>query len=478
MKSLFKNSIYNFAYKLFTMLFPLITSTYVARILLADGVGKVALAQNYVSYFTVVAGLGMSTYGVREIGKVQRDLEERNRVFWQLLIINAVSTLVCASVYYGMVLFVPFFSEEQTLYIFAGLVLLLNAFNVDWFYQGVEEYGYITLRSLAIKILSVILIFVLVKQKEDYALYTLITCIGTAGNNILNLFHLRKYISKPEFPIKKSAFVRHLQPLFILLSTNIAVELYTKVDTTMLGALSTKAVVGYYSYATKLTNMVVSAVATVSVILLPRLSYYIKNNKKSEFNKIVSVSYKTLLTISIPCCLGINMIADEAVAVLFGDEFLPAATTVKILSVLVVVKAIGNLFGTQVLLTVGLEKKLFYTTVIGAIVNIALNSVLIPTYQNNGAAIASVVSEIVVMMVQMFYARKYVSYALEKGFCISVIMPAIIMLIAGRCCTLFNMSAIAELVLKVAVCSGVYTMGTLLLRNESAITIVRKLTKR
>ena len=233
MKSLFKNSLYNIIYKLFMIIFPLISSAYVSRILLPMGVGKVAYAQNIASYFITAASLGVGNYGIREIGKKQKNKEEYSKTVVELLIITLFSTLICSAFYYGMVSTLPYFQNSKMLYYVVGIQLLLTAANVDWFYQGMEEYKYITVRSLIVKILTLLGIFVFVKKQDDTIAYALFSSIALAGNNIINVIHLRKYLTLDD--VKHIELAKHIKPLFILLSTGFAVELYTKLDTTTLG---------------------------------------------------------------------------------------------------------------------------------------------------------------------------------------------------------------------------------------------------
>ena len=268
--------------------FPLVSSAYVSRILLPTGVGKVAYAQNIASYFITFAALGVGSYGVREIGKNQNNKSQYSRTVIELLIITFISTLICSLIYYGMVFSLPYFQNNKTLYYAVGIQLILTAANVDWFYQGMEEYGYITIRSVIIKILTLIGIFTFVKTKDDLVPYALLSSIALAGNNIVNVIHLKKYLVKID--LHKIELKRHIRPLLVLLSTGFAVELYTKLDTTTLGMLTSEECVGYYNYATKITSIVVNLAASVSTILLPRFSLYREQNRLDQLKKTMEKS--------------------------------------------------------------------------------------------------------------------------------------------------------------------------------------------
>jgi O-antigen/teichoic acid export membrane protein len=471
MKSLFKNSVYNIIYKLFLLAFPLVSSIYVSRILLPVGVGKVAYAQNLVSYFITFAGLGVSTYGIREIGKCQNDKEARTEVFFELFSIVFRLTVFCSFFYYAFVLF--FQPEDKVLYLTAGVQLILSGFSVDWFYQGMEEYAYITKRSIAIKIISLGFIILAVRNHDDIIPYALMSCVAGAGNNILNFYQIRKHVGRPIFSDLK--LKRHLKPLLILLSTNLSVELYTKLDTTTLGILANDVNVGYYNYATKISTIVVNLAASLSTILLPRLSYYHKKSDYTKLNEIVATAHKGILTIAFPATFGLFLMADDIVMVLFGEAFFPAALTIKILSFLVLVKSIGNLYGTQVLLTFGKEKILLLTTILGAVSNVTMNIILIPRYQENGAAVASVISEILVCIVQIYLAYKYVNPKVKARDYFSIIAPCIAMALVVFNLRIYINNIFIETIVCIISGGGVYYLLCLMVKNESVLFVKRKI---
>ncbi|MDT2565991.1 flippase [Enterococcus avium] len=466
MKSLLKNSLYNIIYRAFSLLFPLVSSIYVSRILLPKGVGEVSLAQNLVSYFITFAGLGMVNYAVKEVGAIQNSKEKYSEVFLELFIINLISTLFCSFIYFFIVFETDFFSGNQILYIAVGLQLILNFANVDWFFQGLEEYGYITLRSFVVKFLSLLAIIIFVKDKNDIVLFALINSLALAGNNLFNLFHLRKYL---QINVRNFSFYnlkKHLKPLFLMLSTSLSIELYTKLDTTMLGIMTPIENVGYYSYATKISNILVTLAASVTVALLPRLSYYFKSAMSKEFSTMINLANKVLWFVTVPSVVGVFLLSDKIIILLFGSNFGPAGLTLKILSCLMFIKAIGNLFGTQVLLTVGKERYLFYTTLLGAISNIALNLVLIPIFQQNGAATASVISELLVLLAQVHFALRFVNIEMNIKF-ISKIFVATLIMVLFILFILFSIDQIIiQIVLSIFGGGGIYLIANYYLKNE------------
>lgn len=196
-KSLVKNSIFNMIYKGFTALFPLITTSYISRVLLPAGVGRVGYANTIVAYFVLIASLGIPTYGVKAIAQSGETKEGRSRTFWELFFINLAATLMCIVAYYVFVDNFPHFADRKLLFQIMGLMLVLNIFNIDWFYQGMEEYSYIATRSIIVKILSFVAMLLFVKKAKDYVIYAFILCVATAGNNLLKRVESAEIYRKP-----------------------------------------------------------------------------------------------------------------------------------------------------------------------------------------------------------------------------------------------------------------------------------------
>ena len=424
-QSLVKNSAFNVAYKLLNVLFPLVTTTYVARILLAEGVGKVAYAQNIVTYFVVLAALGIPNYGIREIAKVRENLEQTNKVFSELMTINFVSTSFFLIAYVGMILSFPFFQDNIYLHIAVGGALVFKFIDIDWFYQGKEEFAFITIRSFFVKVLCLIWIFLFVKNVNDVVMFALASVLGVGANNVFNVFHLKKEGVK--FSLKDSNLKKHFKPIFVLLASVIAIELYTMVDTTMIGILCGDSAVGLYVNAIKIVRILIGVISGVSGVLLPRLSYHYARNELDKCSQLVSKALMVMIFLYIPCQIGLLMDGDVVMPFLFGESFVDGGKTLQIASLLICTLGFSNLFGTQVLLTFGQEKKLFLCTIVAAVINLSLNLILIPRFEQNGAAAASVFAELVVTIMAFCFCRKYIAFFVEKKFVLISILSMLLL---------------------------------------------------
>lgn len=466
MKSLAKNSLYNIIYKCATVIFPLITSAYVSRILLVDGIGKVNAAQNIVQYFAIFAALGLPTYGTKIIAANADSQTKLDKAFSELFFINASSTLICTVAYYLMITVIPYFSERFVLFAVAGLLIPLNILNVDWFYQGKEEYKYITIRSIAVKIIAFVLTFVFVRKESDILPYAALFIFANAANYVFNIINLRKYTS---IKFKELEYKRHFKPILILLAASIAIEIYTLADTTMLTFMSGDASVGIYSNAMRIIRIVRNMVTAIAAVFLPRLSYYYSNYKYEEFVELIQKGIKLLLFTSLPAAIGLFLVSPEMVPLFFGRAFSAAIPTTSILALSIVTVAISNFTGYQVLVTIGKENIVFYSTLIGAVVNIVLNFFLIRIFSYNGAAIASITTELFIAIYQYIMVKKYVDFRIERKYICSIAIAILIMILVVSGIRILPIPSFAKLIASIVAGAFSYGICLILVKNEFAM---------
>jgi len=472
-KSIAKNSFYNLIYKGFTALFPLLTTSYISRVLMPEGVGAVAYANTVVTYFVTIAALGIPNYGVKLIASYRSDENKRSNSFLELVTINAVSTLVCIVIYYILVNATSLFCGKIPLMNTMGILLILNFFNIDWFYQGLEEYGYITTRSIIIKIISFVLMLFLVKSRDDFLIYALILCFATAGNYFLNVLNARKYLSVNRK--EKIEYKKHLKPVFVLLASALATEVYTMLDTVMLEYFQGDAAVGYYTNAIKIVRMIYTVTIAMVATFYPRISSLYAEGRREDVNGLLSIGTKVILLISIPAVVGLIGTADYIVPILLGESFMPSVLILRILAILVFVFSIAYILGHVVLMATGNEKVILKATICGALVNAVMNLCLIPRLSGEGAALASISAEIIVTTVMLFSSRKYFKLSITRDFVMSVLVS----------CFLMSLSVIAVkqtfsnyglgLIVTIFVAIILYLMGLTITKNEVLIMLAKRI---
>lgn len=469
-KSLAKNSVFNMAYKGFTALFPLVTTTYISRVLLPEGVGRVAYANTIVSYFVFVASLGLPGYGVKAIAQNNETKEQRSRTFFELFLINLISTLICLAAYYIFVNSVPYFAERRMLFRIMGLMIVLNIFNIDWFYQGIEEYGFIAVRGFAVKIASFVLMLLFVKEAGDYLIYALILCIATAGNNLPNALRLPRYVA----PVSGIRIRQHMRPVLILLASAVATEIYTMLDTVMLEYFHGEVCVGYYSNPVRIVRMTYTVVIALVAVFYPRISSYYKRGEKENCDALLARGTKILLLLSLPGAVGLALTADMIVPLLFGNAFLPSIRTLQILSVLVPVFSIAYFLGHIVLTAVGMERMILWASIGGAVINAVSNLFLIPAYRQEGAAIASVMAEFVVTGILLWHARKYFTLRIGGNF-VFTMRISLFLLVVSVVLLKQTAGTAPWMAVPIILCAVIIYFGSLaILKNELIAELIKK----
>ena len=266
-KSLAKGGIYYLVYNVLNMAFPFITGIYVARILFPQDIGAVAGAKNVAQYFVILAFLGIPTYGMREIAKVRDNKEERSKVFSELYIINFISTCLFLACYIALICVVPAYRSSIVLYLIAGISIALNAFNISWLFEGLEEFRFISVRNIAFKAISFLLLVFFVRRPDDYLVYAGITIVGTAGNYIVNMIFAPRFVI---ISFHNLELRRHLKSIFFLVAVNLAIELYSLIDVTMMNFFSSKESIAYYKYGHNIYIMLLQVINTENLLLFQR----------------------------------------------------------------------------------------------------------------------------------------------------------------------------------------------------------------
>ena len=409
--SLKKNVALNVTKTLFSLIFPLITFPYASRILLPEGVGKVYFARAIIEYFVLIATLGISVYGIREAAKVRDDKVQLSKIAKELFIINIVSTVFAYILLAIAILYVPKLSSYRAILCVISATILFTALGLDWLYTAVEDFEYITKRYILFNALSLVLLFLFVKEQKDYLWYASISVFANVGSNILNFIHSRKYI---DFSIVHNLeFKKHLKPVCVLFAMAIAIKVYTVLDTTMLGFLCNDWQVGIYTAAVKIDKIILSLVVAACAVLLPRLSYYSENDVE-KFNKLANKGLDVLLLVSIPCCIGLFILSSHVIILLSGEHYIESVPVMRIMNPIILIIGMSNFIGMQLFMPLRKERYTLYSVVCGAFFNFILNVILIPKYQAFGAAISTLCAEVVVTGVQLFLARNIIN--LKKTF--------------------------------------------------------------
>lgn len=403
-KSIKKNAIYSSIRAVMTLVFPLITFPYASRILLPEGIGRVNFANSIVSYFTMLAGLGIGAYATREAARVRQDKILLSKFSKEVFYINLVSTFISYILFFIALFCVPKFSDYHSLLLVCSTTIIFTTIGMGWLYSALEEFRYITIRSIFFQFISLIFLFLFVHTREDYIWYALFGIVSSVGSNICNLIYARKFI---DFKIKvKLEFKQHIKPIFTFFGMSLVTSVYTMLDSTMLGFLSGDAEVGYYSAATKLNKMVLGILTAVTAVLLPRLSLYAEKKDETSFGLLVEKALGVVILLGLPCTVGLILLAKPLMLLFSGSEYLPAVLPMQVISPIILVISIASLTGTQILPAVNREKIALLSYCLGAATNVTINYLLIPRHGALGAAVGTVVAESVVTLFQVVILGK------------------------------------------------------------------------
>ncbi|MCI9573141.1 MAG: flippase [Lachnospiraceae bacterium] len=402
-KSLRQNFIMNAILTMSSFIFPLITFPYVSRILLPTGTGKVSFATSLISYFSIFAQMGIPTYGIRACAKVRDDKEALTRTVHELFAINLIMSCVSYMLLAVALLAVPRLKGDQVLYVIVSFTIILTSIGMEWLYKALELYTYIAIRSIIFKFLALVAMLLFVHEQEDYVIYGGITILASSASNIFNFINVHKYISLK--PVGNYNLKRHLKAVGVFFAMACATTIYTHLDTIMLGFMATDEDVGYYHAAVRIKTILVSIVTSLGTVLLPRVSYYLEHGKMEEFRRITKKALNFVFLFAAPMMLYFILYAREGIYLFSGTAYTESIIPMQIIMPTLLLIGITNVLGIQILVPMGREKSVLYSEIAGAVVDVAINAILIPRYTSVGAAIGTLIAESVVFIIQYMALR-------------------------------------------------------------------------
>lgn len=474
--SLKLNVIMNALLTMSSFIFPLITFPYVSRILLPEGTGKVNFATSFISYFTMIAQLGIPTYGIRACAVVRDDRKMLSKTAQELFIINLVMSAMSYAVLFILLFTVPALKDDRTLYIIVSSTILLTSIGMEWLYKALEQYTYITVRSLIFKVVAMIAMFALIHQKSDYVIYGAISIFASCASNVLNLINVHKYIDLK--PIGNYDFMRHIKAVSVFFAMTCAATIYTHIDTVMLKFMISDEEVGYYGAATKIKSILVSIITSLGAVLLPRVSYYVKNNMTEEFKRITSKSLNFVMLIACPLMIYFMMYAKQGILFLSGNEYLNSVVPMQLIMPTLIMIGLTNLLGIQILVPLGKENCVLISTVIGACIDIIINLLLIPRMASSGAAIGTVVAEFSVLIVQYYYLKDQVTDAFKFIKYHKIIISLLAAGMASFWTINLNLNTFFILVISSVLFFASYTVCLVILKESLVIDILTQIKKK
>lgn len=402
MASIKKNFSYNIIYQILLLILPLITAPYISRVIGPEGSGIYSYTYSVVQYFVLFAMLGLNNYGNRTIAKCRDNKEKLSHEFSSIYCFQLITTIIMTILY---IAYISIFDNKYFTFALIQLIYLISAgFDINWLFFGLEKFKLTVTRNTIIKILSVISIFVFVRNKSDLIIYAIIMASTSLISQLALWAFVKKEVKfvKPKFEeIKK-----HIKPNIVLFIPVIAVSVYKIMDKIMLGNMTTIENVGYYEYAERMISIPLSIITALGTVMLPRISNLIANGENDKVKSYMDKSMELMMFLSIPICFGLITVAPNFIPIFLGEEFKQTGYIIQYLATTIPFISWANVIRTQYLIPNEKDKIYITSVVLGAIINFAINIILIPKYQTIGAAIGTICAEMFVMLYQTYAVRK------------------------------------------------------------------------
>lgn len=468
--SILKNYIYNLIYQIVVIILPLITTPYLSRVLGAENIGIYSYTLSIVTYFILIGSLGVAMYGQREIAYLQNDKKGRSKKFWEIVIFRMITLMISMVIFY----FTYAASGEYKVYYQIFLLeIFANIFDISWFFQGMEDFKKTVGRNLIIRILSVILIFILVKDQDDLAKYIIIYVLTTFIGNISLWFYLPKYIQKVS--LKHLNIIQHIKPTISLFIPQVATQIYTVLDKTMIGSiLGDMSEVGYYEQGQKITKLTLAIITALGTVVAPRIANTFKDGNKEEINQYLNRSFKFVWLLACPMIAGLIAVSTNFVPIFYGDGYDKVATILCVISPLILAIGLNNVTGVQYLIQVKKQRIYTITVVIGAIVNIVLNFILINIFKSVGAAIASVFAETAILIAQLIFVRKDINIKNVYKGAWKYILSSIIIFIFTILLKDITNNQFYNLIIQIVTGSCIYFVILFILKDEFFKDVIQR----
>ena len=391
------NFIMNAILSLSSVLFPLITFPYISRTLLPEGIGKVSFATSIISYFSLFSQLGIPIYGIRACAIVRDDKEKLSQTVQEIFLINFAASILTYTIFFVTLFSISKLSENRILLIITSLTIAFNLIGMEWLYKALEQYKYITIRSLSFKIIALISVFLLINDKNDYLIYAGISIFSTSASNILNFIHVHHYITLR--PIFGYNIKRHFKKIIIFFGMACATTIYLHMDTVMLGFMTTDIDVGYYNVAIKIKVALVNIVTSIGAVLLPRTSYYIEHKKINDFIHISEKAINFVFVFASPLVIFFEIFSSECIFFVFGYKYAEAIIPMRIIMPTVLIIGLSNIMAMQILVPCGKEHIVLCAEIFAGVIDLIVNIILIPKLLSSGAAIGTLLAEVIVCII-------------------------------------------------------------------------------
>lgn len=421
------NTIHNILTNLVMMLFPLISISYVSRIIGPESIGKIDFIQAMVNYFLLIGGLGLPLYANREISYIKDDINLKSKVFKEIICIHIISIIFFSTIYFLLIRFCPLiFKGHIKIASIMGFLIVTSFLDIKWFFQGINKFNIITKGLFFSRMIQLPLFLIFIREKSDLYLYAILLVVGNLIYYFFMFLDLRDEIKLENFNFKELHIKKHFNFIGYFLIAEIFCQIYSNLDRIMLGWIRGEQEIGYYFAANQLIRKFLPIVTSTGLVLLSKISQLKNENNTEKVKFYLEKSISLTLSFSIPVALGFFLLSNEIILLIFGNTF-KSSLTLKILSPIIVLIGLSNIYGVQILLPFGKEKIYTLVIIIGAITNFLLNIILIKEFGCNGAALSVLAAEFIITTIDIFIVYKLIKgihnlKEISKIFSASILM--------------------------------------------------------
>ena len=399
-----RNYLYNVGYQVLAIIVPLITSAYVARVLRPEGVGANAFTNSVIQYFILFASMGIGYYGNRQIAYVRENQQKMANTFWEIQIVKTIMTLTA---FIAFEVFMAFYTKQPEYMWAQSINLVAVAFDISWFYEGIEDFKVTVLKNSFVKIVSMIAIFIFIKGPNDVTLYIAVLAISTLLGNLTLWPNIKRDL--PKVNLKMLNPWPHFLPMIELFVPQIAIQVYVQLNRTMLGVMVNETSAGFYQYSDNLVKMTLALVTATGTVMLPHVANAFSQGNMNKVNKMLYKSFDFVSAMAYPMMFGLAAISLTLAPKYYGPGYGPVGQAMFIESVVILMIGWSNVLGVQYLLPIHKQKEFTISVTLGAIVNVILNIPLIKMWGLNGAMIATSIAEFSVTFYQLFIVKRSLS---------------------------------------------------------------------
>ncbi len=463
-----RNYIYNLLYQILTIIIPLITTPYLSRVLGAENIGIYSFTISITTYFILFGSLGVAIYGQREIAYVQNDIRKRSKIFFEITFMRCITLGVSLFIFY-----ITFCLKGQYSIYYKILILeiIANAIDISWYFQGLEEFKKTVIRNIIVKLISVICIFLFVKESVDLNNYFIIYVLSTLLGNLSLWMYLPKFVQKVK--IKELNLFRHVKPTIMLFIPQVATQIYTVLDKTMIGVIvSNKAEVGYYEQAQKIVKLLMTLATSLGTVMMPRIAATFASGNHEKVREYMNKSFHFILLLAFPLMFGIISVSSSFVPIFYGKGYDKVIPLLCVISPIIVLIGLSNITGTQYLLPTKKQNQYTLSVVVGAIVNFILNLILIKYFASIGASIATVIAELAVTSIQFILVRKEIKFIDVIKLSYKYVIGSLIMFMCSMIVGYFIKDNLVSIILQVIVSFFVYFLVLYILKDKMINEVV------